>query len=255
MFDYIHDRHVNLSYNAEQFMLKLKEITQFQFFSSCVFGEWRQRYSLPFSLILTKHGLCFNFNLIPAESLLHLDKVAKDFQYTQNFLVSSNDHALAKSKQPLPWMGYFSENDLFTIQLYGSRNFKNKIVVYDISNPFQPLRGWRIIIHSTDQLPSSSDFQFILETWTLVRLKIKPIVLMIDDDLKQWGQEKRGCFLPNEKLLKFFKKYSKRNCELECLSFEILKSCDCVPFYVIRKFELKPQNFWNLLIFMIFRRS
>ena len=56
------------------FMTKLKEVTQFDFFTTNVLGEWKHRYSLPMSPILTKLGLCFNFNLEPAGSLLHLDK-------------------------------------------------------------------------------------------------------------------------------------------------------------------------------------
>lgn len=72
MLDY--ERQTNLSYDANDFVSQLKNITQFEFFSSNVVGEYNKRFSMPFSPILTKYGFCFNFNLVPAESLLHLEK-------------------------------------------------------------------------------------------------------------------------------------------------------------------------------------
>ena len=44
---------------------------------------------------------------------------------------------------------------------------------------------------------------------------------------------RRKCYLNNEKDLKFFKHYTKNNCEQECLAEETLKACGCVQFYMI----------------------
>ena len=254
MLDYVNDQKTNSSYDTNAFVATLKKITQIEYFNSNVFGQWEERLSLPFSLILTEHGFCFNFNLMPADSLLHLDKVSEDFHYSSDFLVGLDIHEPVISKTPTPWSCSEMKADMYIAFLQSFIN-KEKNVTYDDSNPFQPLEGFHLIVHNTDELPSFSGYHFFLDYKVTCNLEFRPEMLLIDNDLKRWSPKRRGCILSHEKRLKFFKKYTKRNCELECLSFEILKSCGCVPFYVIRKFELKPQNFWNLLIFMIFRRS
>jgi amiloride-sensitive sodium channel len=45
---------------------------------------------------------------------------------------------------------------------------------------------------------------------------------------------RRNCYLENEKTLKFFKVYTKNNCENECLSDFMLNRCGCVEFFMIR---------------------
>ena len=45
---------------------------------------------------------------------------------------------------------------------------------------------------------------------------------------------RRNCYLENEKLLKFFKIYTKNNCENECMSAFMLSRCGCVEFFMIR---------------------
>ena len=123
------------------------------------------------------------------------------------------------------------------IQLYRSFMNKKKNVTYDDSSPFEPLEGWRIIVHYTDELPLSSSHHFLINYNLMYNVQFKPEVLLINDDLKRWNPKRRVCFLPEEKSLNFFKKYTKRNCELECMSFEILKACNCVAFYMIREFD------------------
>ena len=45
---------------------------------------------------------------------------------------------------------------------------------------------------------------------------------------------RRNCFLYQEKKLKFFKVYTKNNCENECLADFMLSNCGCVEFFMIR---------------------
>ena len=119
-----------------------------------------------------------------------------------------------------------------TDAIYGGlQTFANN----DDSNFFQPTKGWHLIVHNTDELPFESGFDFNMPENITTVLYITPELFLIDDELKKWNLEKRGCLLHGEKVLKFFTKCSRRNCEHECLSFAILKACNCVPFYLIRK--------------------
>ena len=45
---------------------------------------------------------------------------------------------------------------------------------------------------------------------------------------------RRNCYLEDEKVLKFFKIYTKNNCENECLTNFMISRCGCVEFFMIR---------------------
>lgn len=67
---------------------------------------------------------------------------------------------------------------------------------------------------------------------------VSPQMQLTDDVLKSWQPEERGCFVEGEKSLKYFRIYTRVNCEHECLSEAILNACCCVPFYMISKAEV-----------------
>jgi hypothetical protein len=46
---------------------------------------------------------------------------------------------------------------------------------------------------------------------------------------------RRQCYFAGERHLKFFKLYTKANCELECMTNLTLRYCNCSAFYMPRK--------------------
>lgn len=60
----------------------------------------------------------------------------------------------------------------------------------------------------------------------------------------------RQCFFGNERQLKYFKTYTQRNCEMECVSDYITKKCGCARFSMPSKSKWKKtqQNFLLLQI-------
>jgi Amiloride-sensitive sodium channel len=52
----------------------LKGRTQTKWFQKNVEGVWQLRFEVPFSLVLTKYGYCFTFNMNSASSMFNLDK-------------------------------------------------------------------------------------------------------------------------------------------------------------------------------------
>lgn len=101
-------------------------------------------------------------------------------------------------------------------------------------NVLQPLPGFRIIIHNSDEFPFRNGQQLQYTKRVTLRLDFSLAINEVDKALQSWPPERRSCFMPNEKRLRLFKMYSKANCEQECLSDEILKACGCVPFNIIR---------------------
>lgn len=92
--------------------------------------------------------------------------------------------------------------------------------------------GFKVAIHLPGDLPSilSSNHFFRIPTKQETLVTFEPKVLRTDDSLRRYSPNDRGCFYPSEGTLKYFKEYTQRNCELECLTDHTLRNCGCVKF-------------------------
>lgn len=98
-----------------------------------------------------------------------------------------------------------------------------------------------LIIHPSNVLPSSyisSNFRLI-EYGKTYDVTITPKITRSDEDLKKIDYDKRKCYFDDERNLKYFKTYSQKNCELECLSNFTYMMCDCVSWFMIRDSSMK----------------
>lgn len=95
-----------------------------------------------------------------------------------------------------------------------------------------------INVHSPYEFPgeydddSSSKFYYGQDLDVL----ITPDVIKSDDDLRLYPPEKRNCYFQGEKPLQYFKVYTRKNCEMECMVdyYLQLNETKCVPYYLIR---------------------
>lgn len=71
----------NVSISAEYFEDTLKNMTQYEWFGRSLTSSWRSRYSVSYSNITTKWGICFTSNLLPAEKLLNFNKSVGDSKF------------------------------------------------------------------------------------------------------------------------------------------------------------------------------
>lgn len=103
---------------------------------------------------------------------------------------------------------------------------------------FQPIDLYRVIIHNSEELPYRTGHHYFFERQDVATIDVGTKLTIIDKALESWTPEQRNCLMEDEKKLKFFKIYSKVNCEHECLSQASLDICGCIPFYMIREFNL-----------------
>ena len=92
------------------------------------------------------------------------------------------------------------------------------------------------IVHANDELPVKFEITDICEYefGTSMEVIISPSVIKTDESLRSFSPESRHCYFDDERKLRFYKKYTKNNCEMECLSNHTLKTCECIPFDIIR---------------------
>lgn len=223
----------NLSYITNKTLLEQLEpekSSQFNWFYDHARISWLNRFKVPFTKIVTKWGLCMNFNMIPADKLLNIDSVSKDLVYN----LSSYDSLPKQSSfaDPTPW------NVLRTgtvLKIVLKQDSTAKYPYYTSSIAFEEFDGVRIIVHNTDEFPTNPKQNYFMPLQSVVDISIDLQVILVDDDFRSMSLSKRNCFFPGEKHLKYFRVYTKANCEQESLSLEIVKACGCAPFYLISK--------------------
>lgn len=95
---------------------------------------------------------------------------------------------------------------------------------------------YSFIVHANDDPPYRFEDTDICEYAfaTSMEVIITPVVMNTEENLRSFSPEKRHCYFSDEKKLRFYKKYTKNNCEMECLSKYTLERCNCVPYDCIR---------------------
>jgi acid-sensing ion channel, other len=95
-----------------------------------------------------------------------------------------------------------------------------------------------LLVHSPYEVPGSfeKEEKFNIDFGFDFQVLITPEIITTDDSLKSLDPKKRGCYFKGEKKLKFFKVYTRRNCEFECYS-EMMgrnKRLNCTQYFMIR---------------------
>ncbi|KAG5682311.1 hypothetical protein PVAND_011670 [Polypedilum vanderplanki] len=197
-------------------------------------ASWNKIYGASFALRLTPYGFCFTFNVINDTDLLHKSEVSSDFFFTRDENLYKRDFqafsAPPKSvidfNHDFPWSATISGSDSgLSVALRSNEGSTN----WSCSR----YEGFRYFIHGTNELLSSTN-RFHLQFGELTELLIKPKMTITEEDLRDYTLERRNCFFNGEKQLRYFKQYTKYNCEQECLSNYTAKKCNCVKFSVIR---------------------
>lgn len=107
-------------------------------------------------------------------------------------------------------------------------------------------QGFRLSLHSPDEVPDTSDDYIFIPTEGEVHISIKPNMITTSNEVRKYSPEKRGCLFRSERKLRFFKYYSQQKCEFECLSNFTRDQCGCVKFFMPSK--LKSFHFWSNMI-------
>lgn len=91
-------------------------------------------------------------------------------------------------------------------------------------------------MHPSDELPLTFEFSDYCQFnyGMLLDILITPEIIETELELKKFPVEVRRCLFEDEHKMQFFKKYSVKNCEAECISKLSLRNCSCVPFDIIR---------------------
>ena len=152
-------------------------------------------------------------------------RVSEDFIYENNIVLRSS-YKNASNLMKSPLSASAKENDGLILKI--KRN--NDILKEDIclENSF--------IVHGHDESPlkfhitDACEYEF----GTSMDVIITPVVIKTEENLRSFTPERRHCYFDDERKLKYYKKYSKTKCEMECVSNYTFKICHCIPYDIIR---------------------
>uniref|UniRef100_A0A1I8Q523 Pickpocket protein 28-like n=1 Tax=Stomoxys calcitrans TaxID=35570 RepID=A0A1I8Q523_STOCA len=190
-----------------------------------------------FNRVYTDEGICYTFNSLKADDLYREGVLKSKMRSISN---ETDD-----KKLPLQWsleQGYDRGSDLHTyparVLSSGSKAGLNVHVQsfldevdYTCNGPIQ---GFKILLHSPDDVPSVSKHFVRLAMDKEVMIAVKPKMITTSDDIAAYDPMKRRCFMSKDRQLKFYKIYSQNNCERECLTNFTYAECGCVQFSMPR---------------------
>jgi acid-sensing ion channel, other len=94
------------------------------------------------------------------------------------------------------------------------------------------------MVHSPYELPGSYDLIdiFMFDFGFELDILITPEIIRTDEDLRSYEPKKRGCYFEDERRLKYFQVYTRRNCEFECVKDNLNRNplLNCTPYYMVR---------------------
>lgn len=131
-----------------------------------------------------------------------------------------------------------NESDLYPYRVFSTRKFGTLAVALQIIADMSHTRcghftpGFMLFFHMPDELPDILMSENFIPAEQMVVISVIPRVTITSNDLQRYAPQVRRCYLRSERPLHFFRSYSQRKCELECLANFIKKTCNCVSFWM-----------------------
>lgn len=148
--------------------------------------------------------------------------MSSDFFYTTINLSQKSSKFLLNSTQPFKFTS--KESPQLTLKLIEPVNNLKSCLLSSFA------------FHSSDLSPAFMKYNDFVEIQPGITLDIQitPEVIRTEENLKSIEPSERECYFEGEKFLKFFRIYSDKNCELECMANFTLERCHCIPYNLPR---------------------
>ncbi|RZB38942.1 ASC domain containing protein [Asbolus verrucosus] len=220
-----------LSYSDNtSFFEVLEEVTPKLLITDCKYlGKSHDCKSL-FTPIITDDGLCHTFNLLDRKEMF-TERVVHYKNY-QNIDQSATKWNIEH--------GYSEDAD---VDVYPKRALlagARYALKFELKLPMEKadvtcrdsVSGYRILFHAPMRLPCLSQQYIRVPLDSAFSAAIRPDQIMTSEAVKNYPAQKRNCYFPSEKKLKYFRVYSQVNCNVECLTEFTLRECGCVLFFM-----------------------
>jgi len=191
--------------------------------------------------VLTDKGYCFVFNMLNFDEIYNKNVIHDDFKRTSG---SSSDNWDFESDYKM-----LSSNDYPRRISYDSQYYFAIFMITnksDISVQCQGTnQGFSFYFHKPNEVRNREHSVHVDKNQDL-SIMLSAESIKTSESLRHYTPEQRHCYFQDESPLKFFKSYTKTNCELECFANFTLKMCGCVKFSMPRINNTPICNFTKL---------
>jgi acid-sensing ion channel, other len=183
-----------------------------------------------FEETVTEEGICYTFNSLKMSEIYREESITDDFNFL-NHNHSSDGHWSMEG-------GYsaIAPLDVYPRRALGSGDLSGLYTVlqmYEEDFDYKcggAVQGFKMMLHTVGEIPHASNHYLRISLNQEIRVAIKPQMMTTSEGLRHYPPEKRQCYFNDERQLRFFKVYTQRNCEHECLANFTLEKCGCIKF-------------------------
>lgn len=213
-------------------------------FKHCDFGGHKIDCDKIFNKVLTNDGYCFTFNMQSFYTIFNKEVISGDFEsYKRKKIAKSiteQSEVFGDDRVKEHWTldGYKSDDSTIPYRAIPARFLKLILTVNQSDYAEKCIsykEGYKVIFHLPNEMPTifhNHDYADVSNRRTLLTISAK--TYSTAPSLARFPPSKRKCYFSNERQLKFFKSYTKAQCELECLANFTLRECGCVRFSMPR---------------------
>lgn len=105
--------------------------------------------------------------------------------------------------------------------------------IAEVKSSYSFNKGFKLVVHLPCEIPQFDKQYYRFPLEKSATLIIRPTVI-VTDELKNYDVKTRQCYFEGEKKLRLFKKYTRSNCQLECLAEFTQRQCGCIHFSMPR---------------------
>uniref|UniRef100_A0AAG5DG39 Pickpocket n=1 Tax=Anopheles atroparvus TaxID=41427 RepID=A0AAG5DG39_ANOAO len=207
-------------------------------FVSCGWRGQAINCSHLFKPMLTETGMCYTFNSMSSDEMLRKEQLHKEYEYltedqrSQKWSIDEG-YAINAGGNTYPRRSFGAG---IRAGMYVILRVKLDDVDYLCGNSF---RGYKVHLHAPNQYPRMYSQYFRIPLSQEVSVSIDPLVMETAANIQNYDPNRRQCYYNHERYLKYFKVYTKSNCEIECLANYTLKTCGCAHFAMPRTSDVR----------------
>jgi acid-sensing ion channel, other len=200
---------------------------------SMMFCKWRnviEECENLFTEILTDQGICYSFNILDYSDIVKENVMHNDFRFNTRPKSSWTLKNGYKSNDltAYPWPVISQQYDALRVLLMTTDTDTDYVCQGS-------LQGFKIYFHQPNEFPKTFSQHVFVPIEQEAVITVKAVKTTSALNLLDYEPHLRGCYQTDEKKLKFYQDYTKNNCEVECLTEFVLRTCGCVKFSMPRE--------------------